>query len=94
MKAVEKGNEILYFNHYDPADLEHIIDTQHKVIKLMKASNRKKAVLHPNCYRRLCRRRCFHKAEQSAALALHKGEAQQYFNNCFDTKVCSNPSNH
>ena len=42
MKAVEKGKEKLYFNHYDPADLEHIIDTQHKVIKLMKASNRKK----------------------------------------------------
>ncbi len=42
MKAVEKGSEKLYFNHYDPADLEHVIDTQHKVIKLMKASNRKK----------------------------------------------------
>ena len=42
MKAVEKGNEKFYWNHYDPADLEHIIDTQHKVIKLMKASNRKK----------------------------------------------------
>ena len=42
MKAVEKGKEKLYFNHYDPADLEHIIDTQHKVIKLLKASNRKR----------------------------------------------------
>ena len=42
MKAEEKGKEKLYFNHYDPADLEHIIDTQHKVIKMMKASNRKK----------------------------------------------------
>ena len=42
MKATEKDKEKLYFNHYDPADLEHIIDTQHKVIKLMKASNRKK----------------------------------------------------
>ena len=27
MKAIEKGKEKLYFNHYDPADLEHIIDT-------------------------------------------------------------------
>ena len=42
MKAVEKGKDKLYFNHYDPADLEHIIDTQHKVIKLMKSSNQKK----------------------------------------------------
>ncbi len=32
----------LYFNHYGPPDLEHIIDIQHQVIKLMKASNRKK----------------------------------------------------
>ena len=42
MKAIEKDKEKLYFNHYDPADLEHIIDTQHTVIKLMKASNRTK----------------------------------------------------
>ena len=42
MKAVEKVKEKLYFNHYDPADLELIIDRQHKVIKLMKSSNRKK----------------------------------------------------
>ena len=33
MKAIDKDKEKLYFNHYDPADLEHIIDTQHKVIK-------------------------------------------------------------
>ncbi len=52
MKAVEKGKEKLYFNHNDPADLEHITDTQHKVIKLMKASS-EKAVLYFNCYRRL-----------------------------------------
>jgi hypothetical protein len=42
MKAVEKGKGELSFNHYDPADLDHIIDTQHKVIKLMTASNRKR----------------------------------------------------
>jgi hypothetical protein len=44
MKVVEQGSDKLYFFHCDPADLEHIIDNQHKVIKLMKASNRK------NCY--------------------------------------------
>ncbi len=42
MKAIEKDKDKLYFNHYDLADLAHIIDTQHKVIKLMKAPNRKK----------------------------------------------------
>ncbi len=42
MKAIEKDKEKLYFDHYDPADLEHIIDVQHKVIKLMKESNRQK----------------------------------------------------
>ena len=40
MKAIEKDKDILYFNHYDTADLEHIIDTHHQIIKLMKASNR------------------------------------------------------
>ena len=52
MKAVEKGKEKLYFNHYDPADFEHIIDTQHKVIKLMKASNRTKLFCRASCYTR------------------------------------------
>ncbi len=37
MKAIERDKEKPYFNNYDPADLEHIIDTQHKVIKLMKS---------------------------------------------------------
>ena len=32
MKAIEQDEGKLYFHHYDPADLEHIIDTQHKVI--------------------------------------------------------------
>ncbi len=41
MNAIEKDNEELQFHHYGPADLEHIIGTQHKIIKLMKAHNRK-----------------------------------------------------
>ena len=40
MKATEKDKDKLYF--CNPEDLERIIDTQHKIIKLMKASNRKK----------------------------------------------------
>jgi len=43
MKVSEKnGKDKLYFNHYDPNDLEKIIDTQHKVIKLMKEHKRHK----------------------------------------------------
>ena len=42
MKVIEKDNEKLYFNHYDPTDLENIIDTQHKVIKHIKQQGRKK----------------------------------------------------
>ncbi len=42
MKAIAKDKEKLHFNYYDPADLEHIINTQHKVIKLMKASDKEK----------------------------------------------------
>ena len=72
MKAIEK-DEKLYFNHYDPADLEHIIDIQHKIIKLMKASNRKQAVLEFDSDWRFCRRCGFHEAEQTAAFALHEG---------------------
>ena len=41
MRADGKGKGNLYFDHYNPADLEHIIDTQHKVLKMMKTANRK-----------------------------------------------------
>ncbi len=41
LRATEKGKDKLYFDHYDSHDLENIIDTQHKVIKLMKAQKRK-----------------------------------------------------
>ena len=43
MKATEKDKDKLYVDHYNSNDLEHIIDTQHKVIKLMKAQNRTKS---------------------------------------------------
>jgi hypothetical protein len=42
MKVIEKDNEKLYFDNYDPEDLERIIDTQHKVTKLVKSQGRKK----------------------------------------------------
>ena len=42
MRADEKGKDKLYFDHYNPSDLENIIDTQHKIIKMMKSANRKK----------------------------------------------------
>ncbi len=44
MKATEKNKHKLHVNHYDPADLERIVETQHKFFKLMIASNRKKLV--------------------------------------------------
>ena len=42
MKVIEKDSEKLYFNSYDPEDLEKIIETQHKVTKLVKSQGRKK----------------------------------------------------
>ena len=36
MKVKESDTEKLYFDHYDPEDLENIISTQHKVILHMK----------------------------------------------------------
>ena len=42
MKVIESDKEKLYFDSYDPDDLEHIISTQHKVIKHVKAQGKKK----------------------------------------------------
>ena len=42
MKVSDKDKEKFYFNNYNPEDLENIIETQHKIIKMLKASNRKK----------------------------------------------------
>ena len=36
MELKESDKETFYFDHYDPEDLKHIIDTQHKVIEYMK----------------------------------------------------------
>jgi hypothetical protein len=36
MKVKETPKETLYFDHYNPEDLQHIIDTQHNVILNMK----------------------------------------------------------
>jgi hypothetical protein len=36
MKVKETPKETLYFDHYNPEDLQNIIDTQHKVILHMK----------------------------------------------------------
>ena len=41
-RASEKGREKLYFDHYNPSELENIIETRHKIIKMMKAAKRTK----------------------------------------------------
>ena len=38
----ESDKEKFYFDHYDPNDLQQIIDTQHKVIEYMKKKEHKK----------------------------------------------------
>lgn len=42
LKVSDKGTEQLYFNHYDPTDLTNIIDTQQKVVKVMKSGGMKR----------------------------------------------------
>ena len=42
MKVIEKEKEKLYFNSYDPDDLDKIITTQNRVTKSMKTQGRKK----------------------------------------------------
>jgi hypothetical protein len=37
MKVKETEKEKLYFDHYNPEDLQTIIDTQHKVMLHMKS---------------------------------------------------------
>ena len=44
MRASEKGKEKLYFGHYNPSDLENIIETQRKIVKMMKAAKRTKSL--------------------------------------------------
>ena len=42
MELKESDKEKFYFDHYDPNDLQNIIDTQHKVIEYMKKKGHKK----------------------------------------------------
>jgi len=42
MKVQNTKEEPIYFDEYNPAALENIIDTQHKVAEYMKAKNHKK----------------------------------------------------
>ena len=44
MRASEKGKEKLYFDHYSPADLENIVETQHAIIKDDEISKTNKTV--------------------------------------------------
>ena len=50
MKVIEKEKEKLYFNSYDPDDLDKIITKQHRVTKLMKTQGRKKVIFNSGCY--------------------------------------------
>ena len=42
MELKESDKEKFYFDHYEPDELQHIIDTQHKVIESMKKKGHKK----------------------------------------------------
>ena len=42
MKVQHSDKEPIYFDHYKPEDLEHIIETQHKVIQFQKKQGHKK----------------------------------------------------
>ena len=42
MELKESDKEKFYFDHYDPDELQNIIDTQHKVIEYMKKKGHKK----------------------------------------------------
>jgi hypothetical protein len=41
MKLKHTDEEPIYFDHYNPADLERIIDTQHKIAEYMKSHDHK-----------------------------------------------------
>jgi Cdc6-like AAA superfamily ATPase len=49
MKVKHTDDEPIYFEHYDPEQLNKIIDTQHKVIDYMKKKNIKKLLFDSNC---------------------------------------------
>ena len=49
MKVQNTKEEPIYFDHYDPEELNKIITTQHKVIDFMKKKNIKKIIFYFSC---------------------------------------------
>jgi hypothetical protein len=87
VKAIEKDTENLYSNHYDPASLEHIIGKQPKVIKMMKASNRRKLFSILIVIDDLPTMR-FSPVSQNCCARFTRGDAQQHKHHCSNTEVC------
>ena len=54
MKLKHTDEEPIYFDHYDPADLERIIDKQHKIAENMKSHDHKQ-IHNTYCSRQLRR---------------------------------------
>ncbi len=94
MKAIETDKEQLYFNHYDPSDLEHIIDTQHKIIKLMKASNRKKQFLIFIVIDDGADDAVFTRQSKLLHALYTTGKTQHHKHHIFYTKVCGDSPYH
>ena len=42
MKVIHSDEEPIFFDHYNPEDLQNVIDTQHKISKYMKEKDYKK----------------------------------------------------
>ena len=51
MKLKHTDEEPIYFDHYNPADLERIIDTQHKIAEYMKSHDLKTNPSNTYCSR-------------------------------------------
>ena len=50
LKVEDTEEEPIYFSEYDPAQLENIITTQHKIIKYMKDRGDKKIIPNIDCH--------------------------------------------
>ena len=50
LKVQDTEEEPIYFSEYDPAQLENIITTQHKIIKYMKDRGDKKNIPNIDCH--------------------------------------------
>ena len=44
MKVIHSDEEPIFFDHYNPEDLQNVIDTQHKISKYMKEKDYKKII--------------------------------------------------